>query len=47
MAHEFIIDLRGFKAKSNNAIGEEDVAKRVRCIAHHSVVNRMCVLEAP
>lgn len=35
-AHEFIIDLRGFKARSGSAIGEEDVAKRLMDYGFHS-----------
>ena len=36
VAHEFIIDLRPFKAKSGGAIGEEDVAKRLIDYGFHS-----------
>ncbi len=36
VAHEFIIDLRPFKARSGGAIGEEDVAKRLIDYGFHS-----------
>jgi glycine dehydrogenase len=36
VAHEFIIDLRGFKAQSNGAVSEEDVAKRLQDYGFHS-----------
>lgn len=36
VAHEFIIDLRPFKAKSGGALAEEDVAKRLMDYGFHS-----------
>ena len=36
VAHELIIDLRPFKARSGGALGEEDVAKRLMDYGFHS-----------
>jgi glycine dehydrogenase len=36
VAHEFIIDLRGFKSASDGALGEEDVAKRLSDYGFHA-----------
>ncbi len=36
VAHEMIIDLRPFKARSNNAIDEQDVAKRLIDYGFHA-----------